>query len=249
MYPGHWAAIKPDEPAVIHAETGDRLSWRELDERSNQLAQLLWARGLRPQDHIALFMENNLRFFEICWAALRSGIYITTVNRYLTADEAGYIVDNCEAKALITSAKLADVARDLAQYAPNCTNWLMVDDTIDGYESYEAAIATQPTTRLDDEPAGQFMLYSSGTTGRPKGIFRPPSDKKISDEDNGIGGLQKMIWGFGEDTVYLSPAPLYHSAPIGFSIAAQALGGAVVMMSRFDEVGAIRAIQDYQVTH
>ncbi|MEM6708080.1 MAG: acyl-CoA synthetase [Pseudomonadota bacterium] len=249
MYPGHWGTKTPDKPAVIQAETGATISWAELDRRSNQLAQLLYSRGLRPNDHVALFMENNLRFFEICWAALRSGLYITTVNRYLTAEEAGYIVDNCEAKALLTSAKLAEIAKDIAPYAPNCTNFLMVDGTVDGFEAYEEAIAGQSTENLADEPAGQFMLYSSGTTGRPKGIFRPPLDKKISDEDNGIGGLQKAIWGFGEDTVYLSPAPLYHSAPIGFSIAAQALGGTVVMMQRFDEVGSLQAIQDYGVTH
>lgn len=249
MYPGTWAAKSPDKAAVIHAETGATLSWRELDDRSNQLAQLLWARGLRPNDHMAIFMENNLRFFEICWAALRSGLYITTVNRYLTAEEAGYIVDNCEAKALVSSQKMAEVATQLSAFAPNCSTWLMVDGTQGAFESYEDTIASQPAEPLAKQPAGQFMLYSSGTTGQPKGIFRPPSDKQIDEADNGLGGLQKAIWGFGEDTVYLSPAPLYHSAPIGFCTAAMALGGTVVMMSRFDEIGAIEAIERFRVTH
>ena len=94
MYPGHWASVQPDKLAVVNSGTGEARTYRELDERSNQLAQLLFAHGLRRGDHVALFMENNVAYFDVCWAALRSGLYITAVNRYLTAEEAGYIVDN-----------------------------------------------------------------------------------------------------------------------------------------------------------
>jgi fatty-acyl-CoA synthase len=134
-------------------------------------------------------------------------------------------------------------------FAPRCTSLLMVDGTVDGFEAYEDAIAAHPPDKLADEPAGQFMLYSSGTTGRPKGILRPRLPNRIHEEESAVGRLQKTLWGFDEDTVYLSPAPLYHSAPIGFCTAVQALGGTVVMMPRFDETGALRAIQDYRVTH
>ena len=249
MYPGKWAKEFPDKPAIIHAVTGETITYAQLNDRSNQLAQLMWDKGLRKGDHAAIFMENNLRYFEIAWAALRSGLYLTTVNRYLTDEEAGYIVDNCEAQVLIASHALADVAASIPGFAPNCHTWLMTDGAVDGYESYEEAIATYPAQKLDEEPAGQFMLYSSGTTGRPKGIIRPQLEHNIDQDAGAVGALQQGLWGFGEDTVYLSPAPLYHSAPISFCTSTMSLGGTVVMMPRFDEIGALQAIQDHKVTH
>jgi long-chain acyl-CoA synthetase len=249
MYPGKWAIEFPDKPALIHSVSRDTVTHGELNDRSNRLAQLMWAQGLRPGDHVAIFMENNLRYFDVVWAALRSGLYLTTINRYLTEDEAGYILDNCEARVLITSQKMADVAAALPQYAPNCARWLMLDGTIDGFESYETAIAQYPAEPLAQEPAGTFMLYSSGTTGRPKGILRPLPGNSIAEDAGPVGALQRTLWGFDENTVYLSPAPLYHSAPIGFTTAALALGGTVVMMPRFDEIGALQAIEKYRVTH
>ncbi|MEZ5560267.1 MAG: AMP-binding protein [Pseudomonadales bacterium] len=249
MYPGKWAREFPDKSAVVHALTGATVSYRELNDRSNQLAQLMWDKGLRPTDHVAIFMENNLRYFEVVWAALRSGLYLTTINRYLTDEEAGYILDNCEAQVLVTSKARADVAKALPAFAPGCHTWLMTDGIEDGYEAYEAAISAYPAEPLADEPAGQFMLYSSGTTGRPKGIVRPLSGTRIHEDAGPVGALQRLLWGFDDNTVYLSPAPLYHSAPIGFCTAALALGGTVVMMPRFDEIGALQAIQDFKVTH
>ena len=249
MYPGKWSQICPDKAAAIHSESGDTVTHKALDERSNRLAQLMQDKGLRKGDHVAIFMDNNLRYFEIMWAALRSGLYITTVNRYLTAEEAGYIIDNCEAQVLITCNTLADIAISLPTYAPECHTWLMVDGVVDGYGAYEDAIAAYPAEKLAIEPAGQMMLYSSGTTGRPKGIMRPQLDYTIDQDAGPVGALQQTLWRFDEDTVYLSPAPLYHSAPVSFSIAAQALGGTVVMMPRFDELGSLRAIEKFKVTH
>ncbi len=249
MYPGKWAQEFPEKNAIVHAITREAVTYAELNDRSNQLAQLLWADGLRPGDHVAILMENHLRFFEVVWAALRSGLYLTTINRYLTGEEAGYILDNSEAKLLVASNYLAEIAAGLASYAPNCERWLMVDDTIDGYESYESAIAEHSTQPLAEEPAGQFMLYSSGTTGRPKGILRPLSGKMIKEDSGPLGSMQQALWGFDTDTVYLSPAPLYHSAPVGFCTATLALGGTVVMMPRFDEIGALQAIEDFAITH
>ncbi len=249
MYPGKWARLSPQKPAIINAVTGETVTFKELDDRSNRLAQLMWDKGLRPADHVAIFMENNLRYFEVVWAALRSGHYLTTINRYLTDEEAGYILDDCGARVIVASKRLGEVAKALPRFAPNCRTWLMVDGTEDGYQGYEDAIAEHPAAPLADEPAGQFMLYSSGTTGRPKGIVRPLAGTKIYDDSGPVGALQKALWGFDENTVYLSPAPLYHSAPIGFTTAALALGGTVVMMPRFDEAGALQAIEDYRVTH
>ena len=176
MYPGKWGIEFPDKAAAIHATTGETLTYGELNERSNRFAQFMWDKGLRRGDHICIFMENNLRFFEVVWGAFRSGLYLTTVNRYLTDEEAGYIVDNSESRVTVASKYLGDVARNIPGFAPNCDTWLMVDGVEDGYTSYETAIAEYPSENLADEPSGSFMLYSSGTTGRPKGISRPLPD-------------------------------------------------------------------------
>ena len=248
MYPGHWAKVTPDKPALINAVTGATVTYRELDDRSNRLAQLMYERGLRRGDHIAILMENHARYFDVVWAAMRSGLYLTTVNRYLTTDEATYIIDNCEAKVLVASNHLADIAAGLPSAQTRCKNWLMVDGAIKGYEDYEAATGKYPARPLADEPSGAFMLYSSGTTGRPKGILRPLPATKVSDDAGPLGGLQKQLWGFDSNTVYLSPAPMYHSAPLGFSTGTQALGGTVVMMPKFDPLLALEAIEKYRVT-
>lgn len=249
MYPGIWAEKTPHKPAVINSVTGEQTTYKELDDRSNQLAQLMWDKGLRPGDHVAVFMENNLRYFEVMWAAMRSGLYLTTINRYLTDEEAGYILDNCEAKVLVTSKYLESIAANLHPFAPNCHTWLMTDGVRDGYQAFETAIAEYPAEKLADEPLGQYMLYSSGTTGRPKGVIRPMTKRKVYDDAGPVGGMQKNLWGVTEDSVYLSPAPLYHSAPLSFCTGINALGGTVVMMPKFDEIGALEAIEKYKVSH
>ena len=249
MYPGIWASRTPEKPAAIDSSSGALVTYRQLDDRSNQLAQLLWARGLRPGDHVAIFMENNLRYFEVVWAALRSGLYLTTINRYLTGEEAGYILDNCDAQAIVASHYLAEHAVELPGLAPRCHSWLMTDGVTAGYESYEEAIAVHPARALEREPAGQFMLYSSGTTGRPKGILRPLSGANIADDLGPVAKLQQGLWQVTADAVYLSPAPMYHSAPLSFCTGIQSHGGTVVMMPRFDETEALAAIERHRVTH
>ena len=144
MHPGHHALEAPDRPALIVAGTGEVTTFGELDDRSNQLAQLLWEAGLRPGDHLALFCENHPRYFEVYWAALRSGLYLTPVNRYLTAPEVAFIVEDCNARLVVTSELLGDVAEELPGLVPGCARWLMLDGTRPGYESYEAAVDAQP---------------------------------------------------------------------------------------------------------
>jgi fatty-acyl-CoA synthase len=248
MYPGHWAKISPNKPAIINTVTGEQQTFKQLDDRSNQLAQLWWDQGLRTGDHVAVFLENHLSYLEVVWAALRSGLYLTSVNRYLTNEEAGYILNDCEAQSLVTSARMTE-ADGLQAYAPKCATWFSIDGGLEGYQNYDEAIAGFPATPLDDQPAGSFMLYSSGTTGRPKGIMRPLSGNKIEDGDAAIGGLQKLLWEFDENTTYLSPAPLYHSAPLGFCTATLALGGTVALMPKFDALEALQDISKYKITH
>lgn len=248
MHPSVHARLTPEKPALRMADGGQVLSYRELDERSNQVAQLLRARGLAPGDHVAILMENQPRFFEVCWGAQRSGIVYTAISTRLTADEIAYIVNDSGAKLLVTSAALADVARALPARTPGLVHRLMTDDTIDGYESWEAALASHRPQRIADECAGGDMLYSSGTTGRPKGVYLPPESPAI-DASTPLVEVCRKLYGIAEDTVYLSPAPLYHAAPLRFCMTVMRLGGTCVVMEHFDARRYLELVQAHRVTH
>ncbi|HET6182695.1 MAG TPA: AMP-binding protein [Acetobacteraceae bacterium] len=247
MYLGDHARARPDHPALIDAGSGAVLTYGELDARSNQLAHLLRARGLKRGDTVALYMENNPRYLEIVWAALRSGLYLTAVNRYLTAEEAAYIINDSDAAAVISSHAKSEVAAEFRARCPACRLYLMTDGATRGWDAYESAIAASPPTPLTDESAGELMLYSSGTTGRPKGVRRALRDAHPGDDTV----FTTIISGydFGADTVYLSPAPMYHAAPLAFSTVVQRAGGTVVMMPRFDAAECLALIERYRVTH
>ncbi|GAB3898068.1 hypothetical protein GCM10027612_55500 [Microbispora bryophytorum subsp. camponoti] len=178
MHPGAIAAVTPDKPAVIMAGSGRVITFRELDEESNRLAHLLRAAGLKPGDHIAFMLENHPLFLVIAWAAHRSGLYYTAISSRLQADELTYIVDNCGARVFISSAKLAGVASAVTEATPGVELRLMVDGLAPGFASYEEAVAGRPVTPLDDECQGADMLYSSGTTGRPKGSSRRSAGRR-----------------------------------------------------------------------
>ena len=226
MYPGKWAELTPDKPAAIDSETGAMISFRELDERSNRLVRLFRARGLRPGDHIAIFLENDIRFFEAAWAVLRSGLYLTTVNCYLTVEEAAYIVIDCGARALISSRRLAAVAREIPPRTPNC-NILLALDGVEGFEDFDEARYRYSPEPLEQQPRGSFMFYSSGTTGVPKGILHS-------------NGVRTQLchafadYGFGPDSVTALSTPLYSNTTIVTLLPTLAHGGTVVLMRHFD---------------
>ena len=246
MYPGHWATVKPKTPAVIDAASGEQVTWLELDQRSNQVARLLESLGLGVGDHVSILMENNLEYFSIAWGVLRSGMYLTCINRYLTPDEAAYIIDDSTSQVLFASSELAQ-SEALPALIPSCPHRYSVGADIAGFDNAAQAIATMPTTPIADQRAGDTMLYSSGTTGRPKGIKRPLTGNHVGD---GLPGVEvNNPYGMNADTVYLSPAPLYHAAPFGFCTRTLALGGTVVMMRSFDPEESLRHIQRYSITH
>jgi fatty-acyl-CoA synthase len=249
VYPGTHAQTHPDRPAVIAAETGEVLTYRDLDDASMRLAQLLYQDGLRPGAHIAFLSTNRLEVFGIYWAALRSGLYVTAINHHLSPDEVAYIVGDCGAEVLIVSADLADLAQAVVATTPGVRLRLAFGGPVPGYESYEDAVATQPARRLAEEPRGADMLYSSGTTGRPKGI-KPPQPERMVDEPGDIPTmLFGAMYGFDEHTRYYSAAPVYHAAPLRFSMFIHSLGGTVVMARQFDAQTALAAIERYRITH
>jgi fatty-acyl-CoA synthase len=259
VYPATYAVITPDKPAVIMAGSGRTLTYRELDDRSARFANVLAAAGLRRGDGIALLAENDERCYEVYWAALRSGLYITAVNRHLSAPEVAYIVNDCDAAVLVISSRFAELARAIVPGTPKVRHRYVFASadapaeaarSVPGYGDYEEALASVTAERPEVEPAGADMLYSSGTTGQPKGIRPPLPTVGIGDPTAlTVPQLAKAMYGFGPDTVYLSPAPVYHAAPLRFGAAVHVHGGTTVMLERFDPVAALAAIERYRVTH
>lgn len=247
MYPGHWGIETPDKPAYILAAAGTVVTYRELNERSNQCSQLLWAAGLRFGDHIAVLMDNNDRYLEVCWAAQRMGLHYTAINWHFTADEAAYIIDDCDASVLVVSEATREVAAALVTTTPKVHTRLIVGADLPGYDRYETAIAAFPTTPVDDECEGTPMLYSSGTTGRPKGILYELKHEPMGKMPANLV-MMTGLFGFNQESVYLSPAPLYHSAPLFYCMSTLRLGGTVVIMERFDALEALAFIERYRVT-
>ena len=248
LHPCHHAARFPDKPAYRMASSGEVVTYGQLEERSNRFAQLLRARGLRAGDHIAVMLENHPRFFEILWGAQRAGIIYTAISSRLTADEAAYIVTDCGAKLVVSSTALAAVATELPSRCPGVHTWLMIGEAPAGWLDFTATLATQPATRIADETAGTDMLYSSGTTGRPKGVSVAPEFPAIDNPGPGIE-LARRVYGIDENTVYLSPAPLYHAAPLRFNMTVMRLGGTCVLMEHFDAEDYLRLVQAHRITH
>jgi long-chain acyl-CoA synthetase len=249
MWPGPHAATRPDKPAFIMAGSGATVTYRELDDRSNQLAQLLHDRGIGFRDHVAIFLDNNPRYLEVVWAAQRSGIYFTPINFHFNADEVAYIVENCDARAFFTTTALGEVARELTgKLPPSVETRMVADGPLDGYERLEESIAAYPTAPLAEELEGHAMMYSSGTTGRPKGIRYVLDRKPVGTPDPALAGFG-ATYGIDEDAVYLSPAPLYHAAPLQFCIAVNRFGGTNIILEHFDPEACLAAIEQYRVTH
>jgi fatty-acyl-CoA synthase len=250
LHPRAHALATPDRPAIIMGESGTVTTFGQLERRANQAAQLLHRVGLRPGDAVAILMQNHPRFLEITWGAQRSGLRYTAINSHLTPAEVQYILDDCGARAIITSAGVVDaVARlDLSKVPAR----FMVDGAVAGFESYEDHVEKGPDTPLEVELEGTEMLYSSGTTGRPKGIRKPLPAVPLGDPAarqvqiaQGWTDRYRMEPG----NVYLSPAPLYHAAPLVSSMTSHRVGSAVVVMERFDPELCLQLIERHRITH
>lgn len=239
-----------DDPAIVMAGSGRHLTFGEFEANANRLAHFFRSIGLRRGDHVAVFMENNLRYFEVMAAAERTGLYYTCVNSYLTADEVAYIVDDCDAKVLVTSQAKSGVALRAGELTPKVRSFLCVDAAfpVGPLQPYDDVVGGFPCRPVPDEELGAAMLYSSGTTGRPKGILRPLPEAHPSDELPVMTFTKKLLR-LREGMVYLSPAPIYHSAPQASVATAIRMGATSVIMESFDAETFLSLIERYRVTH
>jgi acyl-CoA synthetase (AMP-forming)/AMP-acid ligase II len=247
MHPRVHAQNNPDNLAIVMARSGTTTTYGELEAHANQIAHLLRSRGINQQDTIAVFVENHLRYFEIYWAAQRSGLHFVPVNSHLTTEEVAYICSDSNAKALITSTYLADVVSELPPLLPGVTARFILDGIVPGFESFEEALAEQPSYPISDEFAGAAMYYSSGTTGRPKGIKRDLVNPDI------VAAAAPTLatanrYAFNTSTRYLSPAPLYHAAPHAYNCITMVAGGTIYIMDRFDPEEALSYIEKFEIT-
>jgi fatty-acyl-CoA synthase len=248
FYPTKIAHSAPDTLAYKMCNTGETVSYGQLELRSNQGAHLFRSCGLKTGDHVVILMENNRHFLEVCYSADRSGLYYTTTSTYFTPQEIEYIIKDCRAKVFITSYAMADIAAKLKSRIPDVNHRYMVGGVIPGYESWETACADLPEDPIEDEMQGQDMLYSSGTTGRPKGVKWSLTGKKPG-ESTMLIKLLSELFGYESNTRYLCPGPLYHAAPLRHSMTTINKGGTVYIMKKFDAEGALKIIESEQITH
>ena len=243
-----YAIETPDRPAYIMANSGETVTYGQLDRRSNQIAHLLRSLGLRPGDHIAMMLKNCPEFLQVAQAANRAGIIFTPISTHLKKDETAYIINNCQAKVFIASSSLSTVASEASRSAAGLVRCLSVGGDIEGFDALTGLLAECPETPIEDECLGAPMLYSSGTTGKPKGVFWQPHSDSIQ-APHPLAGSIGAFFGFDEKTVYLSPAPLYHAAPLHYNLMVLGMGGTSVIMEQFDPERSLALIEQYQITH
>ncbi|MDO8705585.1 MAG: acyl-CoA synthetase [Sulfuricaulis sp.] len=247
MFPGIHALTTPNKPALIMATSGLEVTYAQLEERSLRIANWLRSKGFQRGDVVALLSDNDPRVFDVYWAAQRAGLYITSVNFHLRSDEVRYILENSGAKCLFLGnigADLNAVWNDL----PSLQYRVSFSSGVQGFESMEQILESSSTARPAYEPRGADMLYSSGTTGRPKGVRPPLPERQVSEPGDTMVSMFSGHFGCNKDTVYLSPAPLYHAAPLRTCASVQALGGTAVVMDKFDPETALGAIEKYKIT-
>jgi long-chain acyl-CoA synthetase len=247
MHPAIHASTSPDKAAIVMASTGQSVSYGALNDASNQVAHMLRAAGLKAGDVIALMLENSPAFFELAWGAQRAGLYFTCLSTKLLPDEIAYILSDSGAQLMFVSPNLAAPAKEALSSLDAPITTYSVGGAIAGFDNYEAARDKMPKTAIADESAGADMLYSSGTTGRPKGIKVALTGAPI-DAPNAFLMLCQAVYGISANSIYLSPAPLYHAAPLRWCMAAHKLGGTVVVMEKFEPETYLEAVARYKVT-
>lgn len=248
-HPSYHAATQPKKIAYLMADTGEALTYGELDGASNRCAHLLRAAGLEAGDHVAMLVENSLDFFRIVWGAQRSGLYYTAISTHLTASEIVYILKDCGARVFFVTARLlAPIADAIAALDPK-PRIITVGGRVGSFETLEDALSAQPATPIADEVVGLDMLYSSGTTGVPKGVKAPFRGEPLGTIMSLLTLIGERMCGMEEASVYLSPAPLYHAAPLRFAMLGGSLGATAIVMRKFDPESFLHLIEKHEITH
>lgn len=247
-HPSFHARTTPDKIVYQMAGSGKSLTYAQLDRRSNQGAQALRHLGVGPGGSIALLMENRLEFLELCWSAHRSGVFYTALSRYLQPDEIAYIVRDCGAQVLVISDRYAPQVPMLRQALGDVPIYC-VGEAVPGLPDWDALCDAMPVTPIPDQTAGSDVLYSSGTTGRPKGIIRRYEAKPLDFIMPLLDLLCVKMCGMDADCTYLSPAPLYHAAPLRFTMTVAQMGGTAIIMEKFEPEEFLRLVQHHRITH
>jgi long-chain acyl-CoA synthetase len=250
MYPRKFADTSPDQSAIIMATNDTASSYGELEAIANKGAHIFRSLGINAGDTIAIWLKNCLEYFQIYFAAQRAGLYICPVSTQLTAEEAAYILNDSDSKLLITHADFpaAQTLLDArASLVPGILQIFDIGAGLNGASSWKEALEEQPAYPIADETAGFHMVYSSGTTGRPKGI-RLPLTGGPADEPHMLVDRISERYGVRKGSAMLCPAPLYHTAPLAYGMAALRLGATLVIMEKFDAEAALRLIEQYRIT-
>ena len=260
MHPGIHAQKCPQKPAYIMASSGEAVTYQQLDQLSNQTAHLFRRYGLQIKDGIVVYLENHPRFFVICWAAQRSGLYFTPISTQFQAEEVRYIADDCDATVLVTSEQCWPLIKSIRKQLPKIEKIIILSDSgadidpgvnsdlSDDVVIWSDAITGLPQTPISDECEGAEMFYSSGTTGQPKGV-------KLPHNGGPLGTVAEMykkrveLHKVNNDVRYLSTAPLYHSAPVRYNMMMMREGATSIILEKFDAEEALRIIEKYQITH
>ena len=263
LHLSHWAAKNPDKPAIIMGADGYTVSFGELDQRSNQVAHLFRNLGLNRGDHVAFLVENHPSFFELCWAAQKAGLYYTPISYYLHPAEIAYIVKNCDAKVFITSIKQLEKAQAAFKDTYLKNNAKVKSKFVlgkrpgdkrsasEGFDCWYSATEKFPRTAIADQSEGREMLYSSGTTGQPKGIkfaLSTITEPGAAPEIKNSVALIQML-GIDDKAVAMSTSPLYHSMPLSMVMGSHRMGCSVVIMEKFDAEKALALIDKYKVAY
>lgn len=247
MHPRHIATANPDKPAVIMEPGGATLTYGELEARANQVARLFRDLGVQRGEAVAFCLENCPEVFEFCWGAQRAGLYFVPISSRLTPSELAYIVEDSGARVLLTSANVSAARTEVAKLTPGITRFT-TGAGADGFDAWASARDAQPDTAIADESRGMVMFYSSGTTGRPKGVAPAAPSNEPPDAPDLLSQLVGHLLGATADSVYLTPAPLYHAAPLGWTMAIQRLGATTIILSKFDAELALDVIERRQIS-
>ncbi|MGE4424861.1 MAG: acyl-CoA synthetase [Solirubrobacteraceae bacterium] len=247
MHPG---AHPADHTAIVMADSGETVTYGELDASANRISRVMRSLGLGVGDHMALCIENRREIFDVLWGAHDAGLLYTALSTRLGADEMAYIVQDCGARVFVLSARYADLADEVRAATPGVEHHLSLGGEIPGWTALEDLMAEQSDQPLDEQRiGGKDMLYSSGTTGRPKGIRPKELEAPLDASPIIVTPILGGKLGVGPGSVYLTPAPMYHAAPLRFSMAIHQLGGTVVLMERFTPERALELIAGHGVTH